>query len=282
MIKTVLAISFVGLITGLTWLGVDYLFQKNTLQIKEIVMLNKPLKQDISELEVLANATMDGGFFSLDIEHFRETIETLPWVETVSVRKKWPNTLQLNIKERKVAARWINTNKNNRTIKKLREREWDEQSLLSNKGVVFKTGLTKKQYSEYKGLAIYSSPDELSSQGLEKCLKITQLLKQVKLNIRQCFQDQRRSWYVSLTNGFNLFLGSAVNSAMNSTVSSELMNKDVINTLTESKTEDKILQKVKVFVKAYKQILKKYDENIERIDMRYTNGFAIKWKAKRV
>ncbi|MFK5985021.1 MAG: FtsQ-type POTRA domain-containing protein [Pseudomonadota bacterium] len=271
MKKTIVAVFFVSLVLLSSGFGINFLFQKDTLQVKRIVMLNKLQEQDVEQLQQLASAGMNGGFFSLDIDKFRERIETLAWIETVSVRKKWPDTLQLDIHEKQVAARWIISDKKNRTINKLLQVDWNKQSLLSKKGMMFNTVLTQRQYDKYNKLAIYSSPDELASSGLEKCQQISKLLEVVKLEIKQCFQDQRRSWYVHLDNGFNLYLGRVANKETN--------NKYLEKNNLKEKSKDKILQRITTFVMAYQKILRKHEKNIDRIDMRYTNGFSIKWKA---
>jgi len=116
MTKTISILSLVALITALSWLGINYLFKKNSFPIKRIVMVNKLYEQDNNELQTMISKSIDGGFFSLDIEKLRQKIETLAWVDTVSVRKKWPSTLQLDIKEKQVAARWITSDNEKRTI----------------------------------------------------------------------------------------------------------------------------------------------------------------------
>jgi cell division protein FtsQ len=240
--------------------GVYYLYKENSFPVKQIVMLHTLHEQNSEELQKLISKAIDGGFFSLNIEKLRHKLETLAWIDTVSVRKKWPHTLQLDIQEKKVAARWITIDVNKRTINKLKKVKWDKQSLISNKGIVFSTPLTEIQYKKYNKFEIYSSPFDLSVSGLKKCRHISKIMKEVKLNIRYCFQDLRRSWVVKLENGFELFLG-------------RVNNKKLSNL-----NDDKILQRVKTFIMAYKKILKKHEKNIDRIDMRYTNGFAIKWK----
>jgi len=46
------------------------------------------------------------GFFATDLEDVRHAIGSLPWVESVEVRKRWPDTLLVRIYERQPFARW--------------------------------------------------------------------------------------------------------------------------------------------------------------------------------
>lgn len=263
MTKSLLTLFVMSLIITSIGLGINYLFKKNSFPVKQIVMLNKLYEQNSQELQKIISETINGGFFSLNIKMLRQKLETLAWVDTVSIRKKWPHTIQIELQEKQVAARWIVSGISKRTINQLKNEKWDKQSLISDKGIVFHTPLTGAQYQKYKYLEIYSSPNELSILGLKKCRQISKMMNEVKLNLKHCFQDQRRSWFVALENGFELFLG-------------RVNNENLINT-----KNDKILQRVATFVMAYKKILKRYEKNIDRIDMRYTNGFAIKWKLAR-
>jgi cell division protein FtsQ len=261
MAKSIMALLIISLITISAWLGIKYLFKKDNFPIKRIVMLNKLQEQDNQQLQKLISESIDGGFFSLNIENLRQKIETLAWIETVSVRKKWPHTLQLQIQEKKVAGRWIASASNRKTINKLIEEKWDKKSLISDKGIVFRATLTTVQNKKYNNLEIYSSPDDLSVSSLTKCRHFAKMMSEVKLKIKRCFQDQRRSWFVELENDLKLFLGRD-------------NNKNEINNV-----KNKISLRVATFIMAYKKILQKYEKRIDRIDMRYTNGFAIKWKA---
>ena len=249
MNKGISAIVFISTVAVLLWLGINYLFDKESFPVKRIEMVNKLVEQDDRKLQELVGEVINGGFFSLDIELLRQKIETLAWIDTVSLRKKWPDTLLLDIHEKQVAARWIVSDRTRRTIRQLKQENWNKESLISDKGVIFKTPLTREQYEKYNDFAIYSTPDELSISGLKKCRNISKIMKTVNLYVRHCFQDRRRSWFLKLTNGFEVYLG-----------------------------RNKILQRSEILAAAYRQMLNNYEKNIEKIDLRYTNGFAIKWK----
>lgn len=49
------------------------------------------------------------GFFSIDLAQLQTTIIALPWVATVSIRRVWPDTLQIHITEQNPQARWGTT-----------------------------------------------------------------------------------------------------------------------------------------------------------------------------
>ena len=46
------------------------------------------------------------GFFAVDLETMRTQLATLPWVQTVEVRKRWPDRLEVSLSEYRPLARW--------------------------------------------------------------------------------------------------------------------------------------------------------------------------------
>jgi cell division protein FtsQ len=65
-------------------------------------------QSETSEVDVLEKLAL-GAFPSivtLDVTGARERIESLPWVKEVTLRKIYPNTLQIEVKERKPFAVW--------------------------------------------------------------------------------------------------------------------------------------------------------------------------------
>ena len=46
------------------------------------------------------------GFFAVDLETMRTQLASLPWVQTVEVRKRWPDTLEVSLSEYRPLARW--------------------------------------------------------------------------------------------------------------------------------------------------------------------------------
>ena len=47
-----------------------------------------------------------GNFFNLDVNDVQEKVAKLPWVYSVSVRKKWPDELKIYVVDQKPIAHW--------------------------------------------------------------------------------------------------------------------------------------------------------------------------------
>ena len=97
-----------------------YQFKQNTLlPINTIQLLGRFESIDPKEIESLLRPYVGAGFFSLDIQQVRALVSQKPWVESVSIRRKWPDRLMVTIVEKTPVARW------------------DETHLISNQAQVF-------------------------------------------------------------------------------------------------------------------------------------------------
>ncbi len=47
-----------------------------------------------------------GGFFLIDVDRLRQAVLADPWVSEVDVRRRWPDTLEFSLRERRAIARW--------------------------------------------------------------------------------------------------------------------------------------------------------------------------------
>ena len=248
-------IAVLALIALLALAGVDWLAKPETLPIKRIELLNQLQQIEPGHLQNVASKAIIGGFFSLDLEKFRGQIESLAWVESVSIRKKWPDTIQLSIHERTAVARWFGIDGINKAVSEYNqwEEKWDKKKLLSDKGVIFDAPLNAQQLVHFSTFDLYVGPDSLALKVLGKCQEITARLVQAKLRLNVCGLNQRRAWNVEIKDAFSLRLG-----------------RGGLNDMTAQRTED--------FVKEFNTTLYNYVPRIAHVDMRYTNGFTVGWK----
>ena len=62
----------------------------------------------VSAEQVRATTTplLASGFFGVDLDQVRTTIEALPWVRRAEIRKRWPDRIRIHITEHLPMARW--------------------------------------------------------------------------------------------------------------------------------------------------------------------------------
>jgi cell division protein FtsQ len=66
--------------------------------------------RETSEIDILGSLELDGwtSLIGFDVDAARDRIATLPWVEMATVRKVYPNTLEVHVEERQAFALWQN------------------------------------------------------------------------------------------------------------------------------------------------------------------------------
>jgi len=60
------------------------------------------------QLKLIVNRHLQGNFFTLNLEQTRDAFQKLPWVRNVSVRRRWPDKLEVTVEEHRELARWGN------------------------------------------------------------------------------------------------------------------------------------------------------------------------------
>jgi len=83
-----------------------WLVRVPSLPVREVVFAEPLLHTRRLEVEQVLPAALKGNFFSLNLEIVRGTLETLPWVRKVEVRRIWPARLEVKVEEHRPLARW--------------------------------------------------------------------------------------------------------------------------------------------------------------------------------
>lgn len=133
---------------------------------------------------IVSRHTAGAGFFSLDLAALRADLEQLPWLHTVSLRRIWPDTLDVEIDEHVAVARW------------------NDAALISDEGTVFRPPqLPARELPELAG------PEGQGSDMLQRLRELDHRLRPLDLAVRGLFQDERRAWRIELDNDIVLRLG---------------------------------------------------------------------------
>jgi cell division protein FtsQ len=181
---------------------------------------------DKREVEATLRDYVGQGFFSLDIHQLQQALQAKSWTESVSVRRIWPDTLRVIIREKKPVARW------------------DDRHLLSASAVVFEA-----DSSEYMQLPRVHAYNHSPDWALRQFYRLRERFETVDERLVALDVDSRGALDVELINGLQIKLG-----------------------------RDEIEHKVDRLVRIYQQQILPRRERIERLDLRYSNGFAVAWK----
>ena len=138
------------------------------------------------QVEYAARNSMNGNFFTINLDTVRVAFEKLPWVRHAEVRRVWPDVIEISIEEQVAVARW---------------RQADGESRLVNSfGEVFVAA------SELD-LPVFSGPEGSAAQILARQQEFTQALAALGRQPQEMILSMRQAWQVKLDSGLLLVLG---------------------------------------------------------------------------
>jgi cell division protein FtsQ len=124
---------------------------------------------------------------------------------------------------------------------------WKDGRVVNRRGEI----IAAKSTEQLNALPLFEGPEGAAELLAKRFQLMSSQLAEVKLGIATLAISERRAWQVSLSNGLHLLLGRAASDA-------QIMR----------------------FTDAYKQVLASRAEKIRSVDLRYTNGFSVRWKSE--
>ncbi len=182
------------------------------------------LKSDVKKVTGVA---VQESFLTVDIVAIRKTVEGLPWVDSATVSRVWPDTVDIHVVEQSAVA------------------YWGHDELLNDRGELFKPA-TLAGMNE---LPILIGP-------IEAHHRVFDLLGQVQINVEDTD--------LALT---NLVVSPqyAVSAVFENGLKVQLGSENPIERLNR-------------FIGVYDRMKSNANGLMQRVDMRYHNGFSVAWK----
>jgi len=175
------------------------------------------------------------GFYALNIDRLRHSIEQRQWVASARVSRVWPDRISIEVEEHEPAARW------------------NDDHLISKQLVLFKPHQLDKQRADYQQWkeVFRPLPQVLGAQGrhaelLDVYRNLDQQLARFDLSLKLLEEDERLSQTLVLSNDVHVLIGR----------------------------EQRELR-LNRFVDVYERIAADATEGPLSFDMRYSNGFAL-------
>lgn len=176
---------FVSFTSVLAAWGVNRLRDPLVMPVRVVMFDGEMRYLQRHRLEQAVAQAVDGSFFTVDLANVRAEVEQLPWVDSMSVRRFWPDTLQVRVVEQQPLARW------------------GKDALLNQRGEIFRPNpmpalpkLTRLEGEEQDAVRI--------SQEFQR---IDRLLGTVGLELAQVRVDARQAWLLQTRSGLELNLG---------------------------------------------------------------------------
>lgn len=125
---------------------------------------------------------LEGNFFTLDLDKARSRFEKLPWVRGASLRRQWPDRLEVVLEEQVPVARW------------------GSGGLVNAYGEVYAA-------EGGAGLPLFSGPAGTSQDIAKAYSAFKRMLEPIRRLPVQVQMTARRSWQIKLDDGSVLALG---------------------------------------------------------------------------
>jgi len=148
-------------------------------EIRVITPLGKTSKQ---EIESATRGRIAGNFFAVEPAEIRAGLQQLPWVRRVTVRRVWPDRLEVGIEEHIALARW------------------GRDALVNTNGERF----TAKTDA---ALPIFIAPTGHEAEVTLRYGSFKALVAPLGVEPERVVLSQRLAWQLRLSNGLHLMLG---------------------------------------------------------------------------
>jgi len=150
--------------------------------LREVQIQGEVIHTSQEQIGALLHSHFKGNFFTFDLERLREAFSLLPWVRSATVRRVWPDQLDVSLEEHSVLARW------------------GEHALVNSFGEVYEAASDLK-------LPVFRGPDGSAREMTERFVEFNHILTPLSHEVRELALSERRAWTLTLDSGMVLQLG---------------------------------------------------------------------------
>jgi len=181
-------VFFVAVIIAMIWIGL-FVTQKmatgDSSPVTSIVISGEMTYTNQVDIEQAIDVVNLGNFFHVDVNQVQKRVLALPWVYSVSVRKKWPNELKIYVVDQTPVA------------------YWNGDFLINHEGVAFQANIKRITHT----LPSFYGPEGTENIALENYVNLSKQLEYSDLSIDELMLSERFSWKLTLDDGIALNLG---------------------------------------------------------------------------
>ncbi len=174
--------SSAGLLSYYVW---TRLSDPETLPFKHVELTTKSSYVSEKVLKQFAERHLNGGFFSLNIAELRRTFLEMPWVSEVVIQRRWPDTLRLEVVQKKPLARW------------------GAHAVVDSHGARFYPSLSTIP----EGLPLLQGPEFFYHQLVSRFQRFDDAASILGLHVKALRLSPRLAWEVTLSDGVTMRMG---------------------------------------------------------------------------
>lgn len=186
LLNLVADVLMVGASAAFAWGGVVAVQRLPFFPLREVEVSGNLAEVQRAQIEATARVAVHGNFFTVNLDQARSQFEKLPWVRRASLRRQWPDRLELVIEEHVPVARWRSAD--------------GESRLVNSHGEVFVGTIDGP-------LPVFSGPEGSAAEVLARYQEFDKALSSIGRHPKAVALSPREAWQVRLDNGLLLDLG---------------------------------------------------------------------------
>jgi len=168
--------------------GMGLLMRSELFPVREIEVKTAVQKTSKEEIRAAVGNRIRGNFFAVSPAEVRAGLEKLPWVRAASVRRVWPDRLEVALEEHVALARW------------------SDASLVNSYGERF-FGKTDQPLPQFVG------PAGTEREVARRYGRFAQIVTPLGAPLERVVLTPRFAWQLRLSSGLNIMLGRDADAA---------------------------------------------------------------------
>ena len=93
----------------LAWGVVAWAVRQPLFALRHVIVDGSLARTSRAHLETVIREELKGTFFTLNLADARTSLQRVPWVKSVALRRQWPDRLEITVVEHEPLARWNDT-----------------------------------------------------------------------------------------------------------------------------------------------------------------------------
>lgn len=167
---------------AIVYVGFLLVFNASGFPLREVAITGdlKHIKQ--KQLALVVEKKIKGGFFLVNLKEAHDAFESLDWVKKVSVRRRWPDSIEVFIEEHEPLAKW------------------GASGLVSKSGYVFNAMVGDE-------LPVFIGPEASASTVTKQYAVFSKMLNTIDMQIVKLTLTDRTAWQLMTHTGMTIELG---------------------------------------------------------------------------
>ncbi len=243
-----IGLVFVILMVVIGLFFLDWLFDPNKFRIREVVVHGQFEYSDPVQIRHEVESALEGNYFSLRLETVEQAVLSQFGVFRAGVRRRWPYTLEVHVDEIQPVARW------------------GQDQLLDVSGELVPRASWEGALPELE------APAHLKDMIWQQYRQWQEMFAGLELSLDRLAWDERELWYLTLSR--SAMVGKSDGGVLIPREMHYPIGTGVVVTVDRRDPQSRIER----LIRALDGGLIADFADMESIDLRYPNGFAIRWQ----